>query len=74
MTEKNYQETYLELQNLLLSLERDSVSVDELSEQLSRGFDLLSQLRGTLSAVEARVEQVINARLESKSNTEPQQD
>jgi len=74
MTEKKYQETYLELQNLLLSLERDSVSVDELSEQLSRGFDLLSHLRDTLSAVEARVEQVINARLESKSNTEPQQD
>jgi exodeoxyribonuclease VII small subunit len=74
MSEKNYQETYLDLQNLLLSLERDSVSVDELSDQLTRGFDLLSQLRNTLSSVEARIEQVINARLESKNQPELQQE
>lgn len=68
--QKSYQETYASLQMILSTLERDSVSIDELSESLNKGFDLLEELKSRLTATEARVEAVISARTESKSKTQ----
>jgi exodeoxyribonuclease VII small subunit len=62
------------LQQVLNSLERDSSSIDELSENLNRGFDLLEELKARLSATEARVEAVISARTESKTTNSTTQD
>jgi exodeoxyribonuclease VII small subunit len=69
-----YQETYAALQQVLNSLERDSCSIDELSENLNRGFDLLEELKARLSATEARVEAIISARTDSKTTKSTTQD
>jgi exodeoxyribonuclease VII small subunit len=68
--QRTYQETYAELQLVLTKLERDSSSIDELSDNLNRGFDLLEELKAKLTAAEARVEAVIAARTQSKNNIE----
>jgi exodeoxyribonuclease VII small subunit len=73
-TNSSYQETFTALQNVLSSLERESSSIDELSENLNRGFSLLEELKSRLSATEARVEAVISARTESKNTNSTTQD
>ncbi len=67
MNIRSYQETYAELQTVLTSLERDSSSIDELSQNLTRGFDLLEELKARLCTTEAQVEAIIAARTESKN-------
>jgi exodeoxyribonuclease VII small subunit len=66
MNTPTYTETYSELQVLLQSLERENTTVDELSGKLDRGFQLLTELREKLTSVEARVEEIINARAASR--------
>jgi exodeoxyribonuclease VII small subunit len=69
MNPTSYSETYAELQNLLQSLERENTTVDELSDKLDRGFQLLTELREKLTSVEARVGEIINARAGSREHS-----
>lgn len=62
MAMAKYHETLTELQAVLQSLEQDSVSIDELGTKLEHGFQLLESLRGLLTGVETRVEEILSAR------------
>lgn len=58
----SYRETLAELQKVLQQIELDSVSVDELSDKLVRGFTLVEHLKGLLFGIEAQVEAILSAR------------
>ena len=60
---KSYQTLLSDLNLLLTSIENDDANVDEISARLDMAYKLLEKLKAKLTSAEARVEEVINARM-----------
>jgi exodeoxyribonuclease VII small subunit len=59
-----------ELNTILQSLERDSVSVDELSKKLEEAYVLVEKLKERLFVTETRIEEIIDTRRSSANSTQ----
>ena len=68
MTTESYQTRMNDLQQLLRSLESDSLSIDELSGKLSQAFELVDALRKNLTQVEVTLDDVISTRMQTDNN------
>lgn len=58
-----YQALLGQLNALLASIENDDTNIDEISTRLDLAYGLLEKLKGRLTSAEARVEEIINARI-----------
>ena len=70
MTAATYQSMMNELNTILQSLERDSVSVDELSKKLEEAYVLVEKLKERLFVTETRIEEIIDTRRSSANSTQ----
>ncbi len=70
MTAATYQSMMTELNTILQSLERDSVSVDELSKKLEEAYVLVEKLKERLFVTETRIEEIIDTRRSSANSTQ----
>ena len=59
----SYQVMLAQLNSLLVSIENDDTNIDEISSKLDLAYELLEKLKGRLTSAEARVEEIINARI-----------
>jgi len=57
-----YQDLLMQINQVLSSMEKDQLSVDELSQKLEESYILIEKLKSKLFAAEAQVEQIINSR------------
>ena len=60
---QSYQVMLAQLNSLLVSIENDDTNIDEISSRLDLAYELLEKLKGRLTSAEARVEEIINARI-----------
>jgi exodeoxyribonuclease VII small subunit len=70
LTAATYQSMMTELNTILQSLERDSVSVDELSKKLEEAYVLVEKLKERLFVTETRIEEIIDTRRSSANSTQ----
>jgi exodeoxyribonuclease VII small subunit len=59
---QTYDELLSEANKILLSMEKDSLSVDELSIKIKEAYDLIDNLKMKLFNAEAQVTEIINSR------------
>jgi exonuclease VII small subunit len=60
--ELSYKELQGELQNILVALEQDSTSLDDIGLLLKSGFETVDILKGRLTEAEAQIENIISLR------------
>lgn len=65
----SYRELQNALQQVLLTLESDDTSIDEVGELLKRGFETVDSLKARLTAAEAQIDNIIALRHQSLSAT-----
>ena len=61
----SYNEKLVQLKSTIQQLHNDSLSVDELTEQLNGAFDLIRDLRQTLTATRLKVDEIVQANEDS---------
>lgn len=70
-----YKDLQTELQRVLMALESDGTSIDEVGELLKQGFETVDLLKARLTAAEAQIDNIIALRHQSLSaNTSKETD
>ena len=57
--EKNYEEAFEELQEIVLQIEEGDIGVDDLSAKVKRAAELIKYCKGKLKSVEADIDEVV---------------
>lgn len=63
-----YRDLQADLQRILVSLEQESTSLDEIATLLKTGFETIDELRIRLSESEAQIENIISLRHNSTAS------
>lgn len=61
----SYDHMLAEAHKILASMERDTLSIDELSSKIQEAYGLIDSLKKSLHQTEAQVNTIINARQEN---------
>ncbi len=62
----NYESAFEELQNILLELEKDTISIDELPVKIKRANELLTFCKEKLKNTELEIHQLMNGKDDEK--------
>jgi exodeoxyribonuclease VII small subunit len=62
MMEIKYENLLEEANEILQSLEKDSLSIDEISSSIEKAYGIIDLLKSKLFATEAQVNEIVNAR------------
>ncbi|BBH53601.1 MULTISPECIES: hypothetical protein [Fluviispira] len=62
MENSNYDELLEQANEIILSMEKDNLSINQLSQKLEEAYSLIEKLKLQLFETEAQVEQIINSR------------
>ncbi|MBX9704194.1 MAG: exodeoxyribonuclease VII small subunit [Silvanigrellaceae bacterium] len=62
-----YNEIYNKVNQIIASLERDNVSIDDLSVELEKAFHLIDLMKNKLNDTEVKINEIINTRSAAQS-------
>ncbi len=62
MENQSYPTLLKQINEILISMENESIPIDELSKKLEEAYSLIEKLKGQLFYAEIQIQQIINSR------------
>jgi len=62
MENQSYPTLLKQINEILISMENESIPIDELSKKLEEAYSLIEKLKGQLFNAEIQIQQIINSR------------
>ncbi len=62
MENQSYPTLLKQINEILISMENESIPIDELSKKLEEAYGLIEKLKGQLFNAEVQIQQIINSR------------
>lgn len=67
MTKETYEELFLSLQQIVRSLENDTIGIDELEREIGRAYSIIDVLQIRLTETSVKVDELIRVKEKVKS-------